>query len=163
MRSVHYLCRKPGSVGELVYPLELPDGYQSLGSFFLGGSDVSSVDEVYRFPVYLDGSVLPSELRHIRGAIFEAEIQAIGRFAFRAIQAGMPARYTGAYPFDDIKLVRQLAPRNRAFLEEVALTKDFMFVGYSPRIDDATPLPPAPTGPAPPAPPVAGEAAFSRR
>lgn len=139
MRAVHYLCRKPGAFGELVYPDELPENYQTLGSFFLGGSDPLGFDEVYVFHAYQEGAVIPLELRRTGASILLAHADGIGDFAFRAVQSGVPARYAGNYPFPDEKLVRQLAPQDRTVLEDAAQSKDFFFVGYSPRLDRPAP------------------------
>ncbi|WP_367159793.1 hypothetical protein ABUE34_12060 [Kozakia baliensis] len=138
---MHYLCRKPGASGELVYPDELPENYQTLGSFFLGGSDSTGFDETYIFHAYREGAVIPLELRRTSASILLAHADGIGDFAFRAVQSGLPARYTGNYPFLDEELVRQLAPRDRAALEDAAQSKDFFFVGYSPRLDRPVPPP----------------------
>lgn len=139
MRTVHYLCRKPGASGELVYPNELIGDYQTLGSFFLGGSDSTGFDEVYVFHAYMEGAVIPIELRRTSATMLLAHADGIGKFAFKAVQSGVPAKYAGSHSFPDEKLVRQLAPRDRAALEDAARSKDFFFVGYSPRLDSTTP------------------------
>jgi hypothetical protein len=149
MRVIHYMVRRPEHLGELIYPLELFDpGYYGYGSFFIDGHHIDDVDQAYLFYAVRDDQLLPIELRSVDDTSFEADVDGVGLFIFKATRVGVPARYAGQYPFPpDTLLVRQLAPKDRPALEQAAHEHDFYFTGYSPQIGESSryePLGPEP-------------------
>jgi hypothetical protein len=143
MRTVHYLCRLPGTYGKLVYPLETEEHYQTIGSFFISGADVDDLEDSYTFAAYQAGDIVALKLQRLSGIAYTAEVEGVGQFIFDAKDVGVPAKYAGRFPFpDDGNLIRQLISRDKPQLEEAALEKDFVFLGYSPRLDEDEPPPP---------------------
>jgi hypothetical protein len=149
LRTVHYLCRLPGTFGKLVYPLETEEHYQTVGSFFLSGALTGDLDQSYTFPAYQNGLILPFKIKKLSGIAYAVEVPGLDQFIFDAKKVGVPAKYAGRYPFpDNGTLVRQLIPRDKAMLETAALENDIVFLGYSPRLDeDGTPPPIEPITP----------------
>jgi len=145
MRAVHYMCRAPGNVGALLYPYETDDSYQANGSFFLAGLWTEDVHEVYSFTTLRADVVQDAELVRVHGSTFEAEIDGIGRFSFRASTMGTPARYIGSARLaEGPLLVRQLVPHDRRRLEAAAIENGFVFLGHSPGLDEGGGITPAP-------------------
>lgn len=153
MRTVHYMCRKPGDVCALVYPFETDDSYQGSGSFFLAGGWEDDVDDAYNFQTLLGDGVAYAKLVREHGSMFAAVIDGIGRFRFRASTTGIPARYAAtARLAEGPLLVRQLIPQERRRLETAAIENGFVFLGHSPRLEDdggTTPRPPTGLTPTP--------------
>ena len=137
-RTVHYMIRKPGARGELIYPSELntSDDYYGFGSFFLGGHDHSDVCEVYGFWAIRQGRAIETKLVLQSSNAFRATVDGVGKFDFRAKKVTIPARYTGDHRgFTDGLLIRQLAPFDHDTLDKAALENDFFFVGFTPKLD----------------------------
>lgn len=150
IRAIHYMVRRPDSIGELIYPIELIDPrYQAYGSFFADGRHPDDLDDTYLFHAARDGALMTLKLQRISVASFATEVEDIGQFHFTATRIGVPARYHGQYPFPkDNLLIRQFAPRDRNLLERAAFEHDFYFIGFSPQISDETGF--QPTDPKPP-------------
>lgn len=145
------MVRRPEHLGELIYPTELFDpGYYGYGSFFINGRHINDVDQTYLFYAVRDDQPLPIKLRSIGSALFEADVDGVGLFVFKATTVGVPARYAGRYPFPpDTLLVRQLAPKDRPALERAVYEHDFYFTGYSPQIEAPSPYEPLDPQPRP--------------
>lgn len=137
-RMVHYMIRRPGAAGEVIYPFEFEasDDYYGFGAFFLGGRHVDDVDEAYTFWAIRDSRAIPTKLFRQTANVFTVAIDGVGQFRFRAKKMSDPARYTGGYAgFGDDRLVRQLAPFDHRALDVAVWEHDFYFVGFTPKLD----------------------------
>lgn len=132
---VHYLVRHPSIPGELLYPDEVDENYQSFGTFFLVGKTFDDVRDKYIFFAVLNGNVIASNLTRIRdSSLYNAAVEGVGRFEFRATSIGAGGLYAGTYkPSEGLYAVRQLEIRSHAILNSAARDKNFFFVGYTPK------------------------------
>lgn len=132
------MIRKPGAVGEVIYPSELDVGkeYYGFGSFFLSSHNKRKIDSIYSFWAIWRNQAVETKLERQSSNVFRVQFDGVGKFEFRARNINSPARYTGQYRgFDDKWLIRQLAPFDHELLDAAILKHDFYFVGFTPKLD----------------------------
>lgn len=136
---VHYLVRSPTALGQLLYPTEVDDDYQSFGTFFFLGETFEDVREYYVFFAVLNGDVIAPNLARVGGSsIYRSAVEGVGRFEFTATIIGAGGLYAGAYyPPEGMYAVRQLEVRSHLALDSAARHKNFFFTGYTPERNSA--------------------------
>lgn len=152
VRVIHYMVRDPRNLGQLVYPIDIPDlFYHAYGSFFIDGQSSSDLDDTYNFYSMYNEVIISITLRRTGEVSFAANVDGLGQFLFRATKIGMPAQYGGQYSLpNENLLIRQLAPYDRRQLELASQEHDFYFIGYSPQIEggmESKPVDPLLTSP----------------
>lgn len=136
---VHFLVRHPEELNAYLFPTELRDrSHVGFGGFFTLGEDSSAPpNESYLFYAVNDEQLVAVELQRSRGrkTVFQANVDGIGVFQFRATQVRNPGKYVGEVAeASGFGVIHRFKPKVPALLDAAARRHNFYFVGYSPRV-----------------------------
>lgn len=135
-RNVLYLCLSPTDHQGLVFPDELEEFYYSPGDFFIEQDENGRLSHDYRFLALVGNDIREFDLiqtEYDEHSFFKVTTGEYGTLAFFPTWTSL--RYTGnRQVYHNIRL-RRLIALNAKRLEDICMTKDFYFIGYSPSVE----------------------------